>query len=124
MVASLSGLQAVSLQDGRLRYDLTPPYRLLVQLDPHSGRLAAAELEMDDRRPVDSALLADIEAHAVRTNSLEFLLREAQQRLGLHATLPPPALAPPPPELLAAAAADAAAAAALAPPAPAASAAG
>jgi hypothetical protein len=45
----------------------------------------------------------------VATNSLEFLLREVQQRLGLHATLPPPSFAAPPAALLAAAATDAAA---------------
>ena len=50
------------------------------------------------------------------TNSLEFLLREVQHRLGLHATLPPPSFAAPPAALLAAAATDAAAPAALAAP--------
>ena len=51
------------------------------------------------------------------TNSLEFLLREVQHRLGLHATLPPPSFAAPPAALLAAAATDAAAPAELAAPA-------
>ena len=47
----------------------------------------------DSHSAADAELLRDVEAHAVRTNSLEFLLRETQHRLGLHATMPPPSLA-------------------------------
>ena len=67
VLTALSGLQGVALLDGRLQYTLQPPYTLLVTLDPESGRLAAAALEIEagpGGAPVaaDAELLRDIEA--------------------------------------------------------------
>ena len=67
VLTTLSGLQGVTLLDGRLQYMLQPPYTLLVTLDPESGRLAAAALEIEAGpggapAAADSELLRDIEA--------------------------------------------------------------
>ena len=73
VLTALSGLRGVALLDGRLQYTLQPPYTLLVTLDPESGRLAAATLEMEAApggapAPADAELLRDIEALAVATS--------------------------------------------------------
>ena len=91
-LSALSGIRGASMHEGGLlRYELAPPYALLVSFDGASGRLASASLEVHGgaSQPAGDEI-ADIEAHAVRTNSLEFLLREATQRLGLIAPMPPP----------------------------------
>ena len=67
VLTALSGLRGVALLDGRLQYTLQPPYTLLVTLDPESGRLAAATLEMEAApggapAPADAELLRDVEA--------------------------------------------------------------
>ena len=114
VVKKLAGIHSVQLLDGNvLRYELAPPLNsanplnaipscaLLAHLDPGTGNLSGARLEVVGA-PQILPPIDDLVNHAVRINSIEMLVREVQARLAPAAGAPPP---PPPPFTAAAAAA-------------------
>ena len=80
VLCSLGGLGGVTqTEGGELRYELKGAGAaavLHVSFDEGSGALASARLVAE--APIS---IADLEAHAVRTNSIDFLVREVQRRL-------------------------------------------
>ena len=91
VMKKLSGLDAEWINSSTLRYTFATAgggdVQLIVMFDAAKGTLAAAQLSP----PL--VAIGDLEAHAVRINSVEFLVREARARLD-DMTAPPPAPTP------------------------------
>ena len=91
VMKKLSGLDAEWINSSTLQYTFATAgggdVQLIVMFDVAKGTLAAAQLSP----PL--VAIGDLEAHAVRINSVEFLVREARARLD-DMTAPPPAPTP------------------------------
>ena len=91
VMKKLSGLDAEWINSSTLQYTFATAgggdVQLIVMFDAAKGTLAAAQLSP----PL--VAIGDLEAHAVRINSVEFLVREARARLD-DMTAPPPAPTP------------------------------
>ncbi|KAL1526454.1 hypothetical protein AB1Y20_015165 [Prymnesium parvum] len=81
IMCSLAGVKNVTAVDDHVQYELPSGHTLTVYFAP-TGEIAEASLSPDDGYDI-----SDLQAYAIRTNSLHFLLRETQHRLS-HLTAP------------------------------------